>query len=707
MSSDCQERGNAEREGNFEKVVKCENDDDHGKMSANTSTNFCNQILERHIYKNMLLSRFADEKMAKLSKQNKGGTFQLSAAGHELVGTTCAAYLTSGKDWSLPYYRDQPFAIGIGCALDELFGAFLGRATKNHSGGRMMPHHFSHQELRIFCQSSVVGSQFLHATGKALAIKNLHKDEVVYVSSGEGATSQGDFHEALNFASIHALPVIFVIQDNGWAISVPAEEQSAGSTMANMARGYAGLSVFEVDGTDFGELSHAMKESVQKARAGQGPSILFAKVPRLGAHSNSDDPKKYKSAEKDAEEKERDPIPRFEKWLVEQQLITPQEIEKTRQECFEEVEQAALAGEKIPFPPSGSSRFHVFAPYSPPHALTTAPETGSEKIVIMDAINHALDEEMAFDPHVIVFGQDVAHGKGGVFGITRGLTEKYGKERCFNTPLAESTIIGLAIGLAADGIHKPVAEVQFADYVWTGINQLFNEAANVHYRSNGEWEVPIVIRMPYGGYIQGGPYHSQCPEGFFAHCPGLKIVIPSNAFDAKALLKTAIRDPNPVVFFEHKALYRQQKYCARTEPGKDFLLPFGQAAVVKEGKDATIVCWGMMVLTAMEVAEKLALKGVSIEVIDVRTIVPLDITTITDSVKKTGRLLVFHEAPRNGGFGAEIAARIAEEAFEYLDAPIHRLGAFESMVPYSKPMESEVLPQPQDLENAILHLLNY
>jgi 2-oxoisovalerate dehydrogenase E1 component len=658
--------------------------------------------LKFEVYRKMLISRFTDEKMAKLVKQNKGGTFQLSAAGHELVGVLSAALLTSGKDWSLPYYRDQPFAIGLGCDLAEIFGVFLGRSTKNHSGGRMMPHHFSHKELRIFCQSSVVGSQFLHAAGIGLGIKNRKRDEVVYVSGGDGSTSQGDFHEALNFSAIHKLPVIFMIQDNGWAISVPASEQSAGGSLANMARGYEGVAVHEVDGTSFEAFSSVMQQAVLRGRKQEGPTVIFAKVPRMAAHSNSDDPKKYKSGE--VEEVDRDPLLLLEKSLG----LKLEEIQEIRKNVFEEVEEAALLAEKIPFPAAGSSRHHVFADYTPPHALSPHPEKeGEEKIVIMDALNHALDEEMTLDPNVVVFGQDVAHGKGGVFGITRGLTDKFGKERCFNTPLAESTIIGLAIGLSADGEHKPVAEIQFADYVWTGINQLFNEAASIHYRSNGEWEVPIVVRMPYGGYIQGGPYHSQSIEGFLAHCPGLKVVIPSNAADAKGLLKTAIRDPNPVVFLEHKGLYRQQKFCARFEPGKEVLIPFGEAKIVREGKDATIVCWGMMVLTAIDVAEKLALKGLNVEVIDLRTIVPLDINTITASVKKTGRLLILHEAPKMCGFGAEIAARVSEEVFEYLDAPIHRVGGFEAVVPYSKPLENEVLPQPHDVENAILHLLNY
>ncbi len=654
----------------------------------------------------MYQSRFADEKMAKLVKQNKGGTFQLSSAGHELVGVVCAQLLKAGHDWGLPYYRDQGFAVGIGCDLAELFGVFLGRATKNHSGGRMMPHHYSHQELRLICQSSVVGSQYLHAVGRAWANKQLGNNEVVYVSGGDGSTSQGDFHEALNFSALHKLPVIFVIQNNGWAISVPAKEQTAGGSIADVARGYAGMSVHEVDGTDFLALSSAMEEAIQKGRSHEGPSVLIAHVPRLDAHSNSDDQRKYQTEEMVEKEKLRDPIARFEQWLIHENMSNELEISSLKDAAHQTVERAAQAADTLPFPEKGSSRLNVFAPFTPPVSLNEAPAEG-EKIVIMDAINHALEEEMALDPHVVVFGQDVAHGKGGVFGITRGLTDKFGVSRCFNTPLAESTIVGLAIGMGVDGVHKPVAEVQFADYLWTAINQLFNEASSIHYRSNGEWNVPIVVRMPYGGYIQGGPYHSQSIEGFLTHCPGLKVVIPSNAADAKGLLKTAIRDPNPVVFLEHKGLYRQQKFCARAEPGKDYLLPFGQANIVRTGSDLTVVCWGMMVVMAWEVAEKLAKEGISIEVIDLRTLVPLDSPTVIESVQKTGKLLVAHEAQRNCGFGAEIAARIAEEAFEYLDAPVHRLCGFDSAVPYSKPLENEVLPQPSDLEAEIRHLVRY
>jgi len=652
--------------------------------------------VRQKLLEQMLLSRYMDEKMLKLVKQNKGGTFQLGSMGHEMIGAVCASHLQPGKDWSCPYYRDQPFAIGMGCDITELFAVFMGRATKNHGSGRMMPYHYSHKELRIICQSSVVGSQLLHAVGKAWAIKNLDKDEVVYVSCGDGGTSQGDFHESLNFAAIHKLPVIFVVQNNGIAISVKSHEQSAGGTMIHVVRGYSGLEVYEVDGTDQEELSSAMESAVKRGRQKEGPTLIMAHVPRLGSHSNSDDPRKY-GLEIDWE---KDPIPRLQKEMG----LSDEEIESYHNAAKEKVEAAALEAEKVPFPAEGSGRQNVFAFFEPSLSCETP---SGEKVAFIDAINHAIDEEMEHDPYVVTFGQDVAHGKGGVFGATRGLTEKYGENRCFNTPLAESTIVGAAIGMSLDGLHKPVAEVQFADYLWTGINQLFNEAASIFYRSNGEFSVPIVVRMPCGGYIQGGPYHSQSIEGFIAHCPGLKVVMPSNAADAKALMKTAIRDPNPVVFLEHKALYRQQKFAARAEPSKDFLLPFGQANIVHPGTDLTIVAWGMMVMLANEIAEKLAFENISIEVIDLRTLVPLDTETVLNSLKKTGKLLVVQEAPGSGGFGAEVIARLAEAGFPFLDAPLSRVCGFESAVPYSKTLENEVLPQPSEIESAIRKLIKY
>lgn len=667
-------------------------------MSASVATTV--KLLEA-----MYIARFMDEKMSKLIRQNKGGTFHLASMGHEMIGAACGLALTPGKDWGLPYYRDRSFAIGLGCSLTDLFGACLARNIQRHSSGRQMPEHFSQKDLHIPCQSSCVGSQFLQAVGVAKGLQLADSDEVVYVSAGDGATSQGDFHEALNFACLHRLSVIFVIQDNGWAISVPLSEQVAGGSIAERAQGYSGLSIYDIDGCDFEEVNNAITKSVEKGRSKLGPSLIVAKVPRIGAHSSSDDPAKYKTPDLLSEEKTKDPIPRFESYLLENGLITQPEIDELKTQTFERVEQAAAAADKIPFLEDSQAAELVFKESEP--VTETENLIEGDAIVMMDALNHALDEEMHRDSGVVVFGQDVAHGKGGVFGITRGLTAKYGKERCFNTPLAESTIIALALGMSLVNNYKPVAEIQFADYVWTGINQLFNELATIHYRANGEWNCPVVIRMPYGGYIQGGPYHSQSIEAFLAHCPGLKIVIPSNASDAKRLLKTAIRDPNPVIFLEHKALYRQRVFCARKEPSENDLLPFGKAKVVRQGSDVTVVAWGMMVVTANEVIEKLSQEGISAELIDLRTIVPLDKETILNSVKKTGKLLVIHEAARNCGFGAEIAAMVAETAFDYLDAPIVRVTGADCPIPYSKKLEDAVLPQSEDLEIALRRLASF
>ncbi len=654
----------------------------------------------------MYFSRFADEKMQKLTRQNKGSNFHLCANGHEMIGALSALALTPGKDWGFPYYRDRAFALGLGCPLKEIIGAFLGREVPHHSGGRMMPDHFSHKSLRIPCQSSVVGSQFLQAVGIAKGIKLSQGDEIVYVSSGEGATSQGDFHEALNFACLNRLSVIFVIQDNGWAISVPIREQTAGGCIASIAKGYPNLSVDTVDGGHFDAVSFALRKAVLKGRLKQGPSLIVAKIPRLGSHSSSDDPKKYKEKKDFEEDQKRDPLPRFEKFLLDQEGIQLETMKELSERVKEEVEIAAQEADKIPSQDPKKVLNHLYKENSLSFPIEEERDR-KEPIVIMDALNHALDEEMERDKKVLVYGQDVAGGKGGVFGVTRHLTKKYGKERCFNTPLAESTIIGTAIGLSVHSDFKPVIEIQFCDYMWTGANQLFNELASYHYRSNGEWSCPIVIRMPSGAYIQGGPYHSQNVEAFLCHCPGLKVVIPSNSADAKMLLKSAIRDPNPVVFLEHKALYRQRLFCAQKEPGKEELLPFGKANIVSSGEDVTLICWGMMVCFAYEVALKLKEEGVGVEVIDLRTLSPLDFETLLESIKKTGKALIVHEAPQTCGFGAEITARLSEKGFEFLDAPIIRLGACDVPVSYCKQLEEKILPQKGEIELAVRKLISY
>ncbi len=651
-------------------------------------------------------TRFADEKMKKLIRQNKGGTFHLCTAGHEMVGAVAALALIPGKDWGLAYYRDRGFAIGIGCTLTEIIAASLARDIPHHSSGRMMPEHFSHKELRLPCQSSCVGSQFLQAVGVAKARQLLQEDDVVYVSAGDGATSQGDFHEALNFSLLHKLAVVFVIQDNVFAISVPVKDQTAGGSITYIAEGYPGLSVFDVDGGDYEELIKAFDAAVLKARSAQGPSLIVAKVPRIGPHSSSDDQNKYRTIDCIATDQAKDILPRMENYLA-GLGVSIDEMQQMKNRCFEEVENAAVEADQIPFPNPDTAADHVFKKsITQDFQLQKTSKCPLESIVMMDALNHALDEEMHYDSSVVVFGQDVAHGKGGVFGITRNLTEKHGVSRCFNSPLAESSIIGIALGMSIAGI-RPVVEIQFADYMWTGVNQLFNELSSFHYRSNAEWNCPVVIRMPYGGYIQGGPYHSQSVEAVLAHIPGLKVVIPSNAADAKRLLKMAIRDPNPVVFLEHKALYRQRVFCASPEPSEEELQAFGIAKYIRKGTDLTIVCWGMMVFMASQVADRLLQEGISVEVIDLRTIVPLDLDLIVQSIKKTGKLLIAHEAVRTCGFGAEIAALIAEEAFDLLDAPIKRVTAKDCPVPYCKQLEDAILPQIEDLEQAIRQLAQF
>ena len=648
------------------------------------------------VIKNLYSSRFIDDKMAVLVKQNKGTTFFLSTKGHELIGTVAGLSLTPKKDWALPYYRDRAFALALGSSFVEILGAFLARDVLNHSSGRMMLDHFSDPELKMPCQSSVVGSQFLQACGVAKAVQLSGKDEVVYVSSGEGATSQGDFHEALNFSCLHKLGVVFVVQHNDWAISTPVKDQTAGGSIAKIAKGYEGLQVLEIDGCDYFEVNNAMEKSITKAMSQNGPTVIVAHVPRINAHTCSDDQKKYKDPIVMQEELEKDPITKFENLLLEKEILTQEELEEIKFECQQAVSDAADEAEKIPFPLEATTK--VFK--SSEEVIESSETLSSKPILMMDGLNHALIEEMQRDSKIVVFGQDVAGNKGGVFGITRTLEDLFGKNRCFNTSLAESTITGVACGLSQAG-YVPVVEIQFADYVWTGINQIVNELSSIHYRSNGQWNCPVVIRMPYGGYIQGGPYHSQSIEAIFAHIPGLKIVIPSNAADAKRLLKTAIRDPNPVLFFEHKALYRQHVYCAKEEPSKEALLPFGKANVVKEGKDVTLVAWGMMVKMAFEVANQLENEGISVEIIDLRTLVPLDMETVLTSLKKTNKVIIAHEAAKTCGFGAELATRILEEGFYDLDAPIVRVAGQDCPIPYCLDLEAKVLPQKQDLENSI------
>ncbi len=657
------------------------------------------------IYRNMALSRYLDEKMLIMLKQGKS-FFHIGAAGHEAIQTAAGFALQPGYDYAYPYYRDLSFVLQFGVTPKEVMLNFLAREADPSSGGRQMPNHYGHRQLHIISQSSPTGTQYLQAVGTAMAARKMNLDEVVYVSSGEGTTSQGDFHEAINWAAREKLGVIFVIQNNRYAISVPVSEQMAGRSVYKFTAGYEGLNRYKVDGTDFFKSLDVVQKAVEKARSGNGPALIEADTVRLFAHSSSDSQKKYRSPQELEADKKKDPLPKFEKQLVAAQMFTADELQALKSAYKEEVEQAAEEAETHAAPEKETLYHFLYAPEEETAGLEYEKSKPSgEKIVLVDAVNHALKEEMARNEKMYILGEDVADNKGGVFTATLGISTQFGKERCFNSPLAESSVIGVAIGMAVHGL-KPVVEIQFGDYIWTAMMQIRNELATMRWRSYNSWVSPVVVRVPVGGYIHGGLCHSQNIEGFFAHLPGIKIAYPSNAADAKGLLKAAIRGADPVLFLEHKGLYRQS-YAAAPEPDADYLLPFGKAAIKKEGDDVTVVTWGALVQKTLEAARKLENEGLSVEVIDIRTINPLDIETIIRSIKKTGKVLVAHEDTRFHGFGAEISAQIAEFAFEYLDAPVKRLGGSDTPIPFSPVLEEEALPQTEDLTLAIRELAIY
>ena len=653
-------------------------------------------------YRNMVTSRLMDEKMLIMLKQGKS-FFHIGAGGHEAIQTAAAYAMKPRYDWAYPYYRDLAFVLQYGISLKEIFLNFLARADDPSSGGRQMSNHYGHKNLRIVTQSSPTGTQFLQATGCALGAIKEKKDEVVYVSSGEGTTSQGDFHEALNWATRDKLPVIFVIQNNKYAISVPIEEQTAGKSIYKLAAGYEGLNRFKVDGTDVFESLEIMEEAVALARKNQGPSLIEADTVRLFPHSSSDSQKKYRSLEELEKDKSKDPILNLEKYLLKNSIISADEINSIKTQLKKNVDTAAEAAEAEDHPSKESLSSFL---YSENKLEVSATDTKrGNKIVLVDAINHTLKEEMAKNDSMYIFGQDVADGKGGVFTATTGITNHFGKERCFNAPLAESSIIGVAIGMAVRGL-KPVIEIQFGDYIWTGMMHIRNELSTIRWRSNNNWSCPVVMRVPVGGYIHGGLCHSQNIESFFAHIPGLKIAYPSRADDAKGLLRAAIQSDDPVLFLEHKGMYRQS-FAIAEEPDENYVIPFGKAAIRKEGSDASIITYGYLVQKSLDAAKEMEKEGYSVEVIDIRTINPLDKETILNSVKKTNKIIIAHEDSLFHGFGAEIAAQVAEFAFEYLDAPIQRLGARDVPIGFSPVLEEATLPQNYDIINALKKLLKY
>ncbi len=657
------------------------------------------------LYKNMLLSRLLDEKMLILLKQGKS-FFHIGAPGHEAVQTAAAFAMKPGDDYAYPYYRDQAFVLQYGVTIEEILMNFLAKGDDPSSGGRQLPQHYGHRELNIVSQSSPTGSQYLQAVGTALAMKKKGTQQIVYVSSGEGATSQGDFHEALNWASRSSLPVLFMIQNNKYAISTHISQQTAGQSVYKFTAGYEGLNRYQMDGTDLYESYNVLSKAINKLRSGKGPVLIEAHTVRLMPHSSSDSHTKYRKKEELQKDKERDPLLQLEKNMLGESIVEESFINEIRKEIKAQVDEAADKVQKMADPQKKSLSTFVFAPQEEcKDIIYETSATNGERAVMVDAINHALKEEMDRNKDIYLFGEDVADNKGGVFTTTSGISTMFGDERCFNAPLAESSIVGVAIGMAVYGL-RPVVEIQFGDYIWTAMMQIRNELTTMRWRSVNHWQAPVVIRVPVGGYIHGGLCHSQNIEAFFAHIPGIKIAYPSNAADAKGLLKTAARCYDPVLFLEHKALYRQS-YAATPEPDEDYLLPFGKGVLKREGSDVTVISWGYLVQKSIEAAKLLDKDGISVEVIDIRTIVPLDMDIIKSSVKKTGKAIVIHEDTLFAGFGGEIIAQISEQVFEYLDGPVRRLASADTPVPYSSVLEEEMLPQLDDIVTAIRDLAKY
>ena len=681
------------------------------------------------LYRTMFLSRRTDDEEIRLKKLNLI-FFQISGAGHEAVLAAAGRALRAGYDYFYPYYRDRALCLQLGMTVHEMLLSAVGSAEDPNSGGRQMPSHWGHKKLRIVSQSSPTGTQFLQAVGAAEALvkyKDLegqHRelqgvvkgDEVVYCSAGDGTTSQGEFWEAMNTACNLKLPVLFLIEDNGYAISVPVEVQTAGGNVARLVKGFPNLFwVEEVDGCDPVASYQVLKEAVAWCRARRGPAFVRAKVTRPYSHSMSDDESKYKPQKLRAAEAEQDGLRTYARFLVKEGLLTEAALEQLHAEVTAEIRSASERAQTSPQPAPHTASAFVFSPDVDPasdrFAAVPRPEPGSQPETILQSLNYAMRDEMKRNPRILQFGEDVADasheevlgdlkGKGGVFGVTWGLQKLYGGARVYNSPLAEANIVGRAIGLATLGF-RPVVEIQFFDYIWPAMMQIRNELSNLRWRSNNAFSAPVIIRTAYGGYLQGGaPYHSQCGESIFAHCPGLRVVLPSTAMDANGLMRTALRCEDPVLFLEHKHLYRQP-YAKSPYPGPEYTVPFGRARLVREGSDVTLVTYGALVQRSYLAAQELAERGIETEILDLRTLQPLDFESIARSVKKTGRVVVAHEDTMFCGYGAEVAAKIAAECFMDLDAPVRRVAALDCMVAYAPTSEEHILPQKDDLLKAI------
>ena len=682
-------------------------------------------------YRMVYMSRRVDDKEIQLKRQNRA-FFQIGGVGHETIGVATALHLKPGYDWFYPYYRDRALCLQLGMTPYEMFLGSVGAKDDPASGGRQMPSHWGHKKLHIVSQSSPTGTQILQAVGAAEATQYLtlvreaaelasgfHSDEIVYVSLGDGASSEGEFWESLNWACIRKLPVLYEVQDNAYAISVPVDVQTAGGSISRLVKSFPHLLVLECDGTDFPESYEAAGKAVDYVRQRKGPALIHAHVIRPYSHSLSDDERLYKSEEVRQREARRDPLLRLGNLLREDRLVSEKELKEIEadvdREIREAVDQALAAGPAEP----GTVLRYLCSPTVDPTSgqFDQPPKFHGEPKTMVDLINAALRDEMARDPRIVVFGEDVADcshedelpkvkGKGGVFKVTHGLQRHFGSARCYNSHLAEASIVGRAMGMATRGL-KPVVEIQFFDYIWPAMMQIRDELCTLRWRSDNAFSCPLVIRAPIGGYLAGGAiYHSQSGESIFAHLPGLRVVMPSTALDANGLLRTAIRCDDPVLFLEPKHLYRQT-YNRAPYPGRDYMIPFGKARLVQEGTTLTIVTYGSLVYRATQGLKALEQEGIQPEILDLRSLNPYDWDLIAASVKKTNRALVLHEDSVSWGYGAEIAARIADELFDFLDAPVRRLGAKDGYVPYHPVLEDAFLPQPADIVRAARALASY